>query len=225
VKIVALNKQIPGTAEVIDVWGGKPRPKHKNVRFQIELCNDVTIRNLKVFGRSIETGIVKQNKQYQLTVCYMESPDTRWETFMFELSRGAYPAGEDGIPKIVQLEYAIDKQKYQQVFTLGADQAYIPGEQEEAILKDIEKVIQMKEKMRKDFLKPVDNIKQYPREELWKHPEKKFISDEVIIISTECNDPKWNTDGGFGKYEIYDFCDEGLLCWDITGFMHTSEVL
>ena len=92
-KIVALNQQIAGTAEVVDIWGGKPLPKHKNVRFQIELCNDVTIRNLKVFGRSIESGIVKQNKQLQLTVCYMESPDTRWGKSVFELSRASYPAG------------------------------------------------------------------------------------------------------------------------------------
>ena len=218
VKIVALNQQIAGTAEVVDIWGGKPLPKHKNVRFQIELCNDVTIRNLKVFGRSIESGIVKQNKQLQLTVCYMESPDTRWGKSVFELSRASYPAGEDGIPKVVQLEYVIDKQIFQQLFTLGVDQAYIPGEQEYVIPKDIEKAIQMKERMRKEFLKPADKLKQYSREELWKHPEKKFISDEVIVISTECKDPKWNTDGGFGKYEIYDFCDDGLLCWDNTGF-------
>ena len=218
VKIVALNQLIPGTAEVVDIWDGKPLPKHKNVRFQIELCNDVTIRNLKVFGRSIESGIVKQNKQHQITVCYMESPDTRWEKHVFELSRASYPAGEDGIPKVVQLEYAMDQQIFQQLFTLGVDQTYIPGEQENVIPKDIEKVIQTKERMRKEFLKPTDKLKQYSREELWKHPEKRFISDEVIVISIECKDPKWNTDGGSGKYEIYDFCDEGLLCWDNTGF-------
>ena len=48
-------------------------------------------------------------------------------------------------------------------------------------------------------------MKKYTREDIWKNPEKKFISDEVIIISIECKDSKWNTDGGFGKYEIYDF--------------------
>ena len=72
--------------------------------------------------------------------------------------------------------------------------------------------------MRKDFLKPASELKKYTREEIWKNPEKRFISDEVIIISIECKDPKWNTDGGYGKYEIYDCCDEGLLCWDNTGF-------
>ncbi len=35
-------------------------------------------------------------------------------------------------------------------------------------------------------------------------------------MSTECRDPNWNSDGGFGKYEIFDFCDEGLLVWDGT---------
>ena len=218
VKIITLNKQVPGTAEVVDVWGNKPFLKHKNVLLQVELCNNVIVRNLKVFGRSIETGIVKQNKQFQFTVCYMESPDTQWGNHVYELSRAVYPAGEDGIPRIVQLEFSLDQKKYHQVFTLGDNQAYIPGEQKISVPKDIGKVIQIKKQMKIDFLKSADKLKQYSREELRKNPEKKFISDEVIIISTECHDPKWNTDSGFGKYEIYDFCDEGLLCWDNTGF-------
>lgn len=218
VKIIALNHQIHGTAEVVDIWGEKPLPKHKNVLFQVELCNDAIVKHLKVFGRNIEPGIVKRNKQYRFTICYIESPDTRWSKHVFELNRSIYPAGEDGIPKIVHLEYILDQKKYQQVFLLGDNQEYISGEQEVVVSKNLDKIIQMKERMRQDFLKSSDKLKHYSREELWKNPEKKFISDEVIIISTECKDPKWNTDGGFGKYEIYDFCDEGLLCWDSTGF-------
>jgi len=219
VKIVGLNQQIPGTAEVVDIWGRKPLPKHKNVLLQLELCNDVIVRNLKVFGRSIEAGIVRRNKQYQFTVCYMESPDRRWGKHVFELSRSVYLAGEDGIPKIVHLEYTLaDQKKYQQVFSLVDGQAYIPGEQKISAPMDIEKAILIKEKMRRDFLKSTDILKQYSHDALWNNPERKFIFNEVIIISIECRDSKWNTDGGFGKYELYDFCDEGVLCWDNTGF-------
>ena len=45
-KIVALNKQVLGTAEVGNFWGKEPLPKHKNVRIQVELFNDAIIRNL-----------------------------------------------------------------------------------------------------------------------------------------------------------------------------------
>ncbi|MBR1703042.1 MAG: toll/interleukin-1 receptor domain-containing protein [Lachnospiraceae bacterium] len=218
VKIVELNKQIPGTVDPINIWGRRELlPKHKNVCLQIELYSEVTIRNLKVFGRSLEKGIVKRNHPYQLNVCYMESPDKKWKELILELSRDPYPADEDGIPKIVPLEYTIDAKNYQQIFRLGDDMTYFSGEQEEIIPKDINKVILMKNQMRKDFLKAASELGKYSREELWKNPEKKFISDEVIIISTDCRDSKWNTDDGFGKYEIYDFCDEGLLCWDNTG--------
>ena len=218
VKIIALNKQVTGTAVVGNFWSKEPLPKHKNVRIQVELFNNAIIRSLKVFGRIIENGIVKQSKPIQLTVCYMESPDVRWKEHVIELSRDPYPAGEDGIPIIVPLEYTIDYKQYRQVFKLGDNHVYFPGEQEEIVSHNIDKTIQMKNCMRKDFLKPASELKKYTREEIWKNPEKRFISDEVIIISIECKDPKWNTDGGFGKYEIYDFCDEGLLCWDNTGF-------
>ena len=218
VKIIALNKQVPGTAEVGNFWSRESIPKHKNVRIQVELFNDVIIRNLKVFGRSVETGIVKQNKLFQITVCYMESPDIRWKGHIFELSRDPYPAGEDGIPKIVPLEFTMDYKQYRQVFILDDNQAYFPNELVEIIPSNIDKTIQTKNRMKKEFLKPASELKKYTREDIWKNPEKKFISDEVIIISIECKDSKWNTDGGFGKYEIYDFCDEGLLCWDNAGF-------
>lgn len=114
-------------------WGKEPLPKHKNVRIQVELFNDAIIRNLKVFGRSIENGIVKQNKPFQITVCYMESPDIRWKEHIIELSRDPYPAGEDGIPQIVPLEYTLDHKQYLQVFKLGDDHVYCPSEQEENI--------------------------------------------------------------------------------------------
>ena len=218
VRIIALNKQVLGTAEVGNFWSKEPLTKHKNVRIQVELLNDAIIRNLKVFGRSIETGIVKQNKTFQVTVCYMESPDIRWKEHIIELSRDPYPAGEDGIPKIVPLEYTIDYKQYRQVFKLGDDQSYFPSELEDIISYDLNKTIQMKNRMRNDFLKPASELKKYTREDIWNNPEKKLIYDEVIIISIECKDPRWNTDGGFGKYEIYDFCDEGLLLWDNTGF-------
>ncbi len=218
VKVKDKDKQLPGTAVVVDINHGKPFPKHKNVQYQVELINDVLIRNLKVFGRSVEPGIIKKDKPYYLSVCYMESPDRQWPKSVLELSRDIYPAGVDGIPKIVVLEYSLDKTFYLQRFHLVDGLAYEADEPEVIVTKDIEKTIQMKKRMRDDFLKPNSKLRSYSREDLWNHPGKKFISDEVIIMSTECKDAKWNTEGGYGKYEVYDFCDEGLLCWDSTGF-------
>lgn len=217
-KITALNKQVPGTAEVVNLWNREPLPIHKNAQYKLELCNNAVIRNLKVFGRTIETGLVKKNIVFSFTVCYMESPDTRWSKHVFELTRDVYPAGVDGVPKFIILEYCSEDQKYQQKFSLAEDQVYLPAEPEIVKQIDIEKTILMKDRMQKELLKPASELKHYSREELWKYPEKRFISDEAIIISTECQDAKWNTDGGFGKYEIYNFCDEGLLFWDNTGF-------
>lgn len=232
VKILEINKQIPGTAEAFDLWGkshGTKKTQHKNVRMQIELCNNVLIRNLKVYGHSIESTI-RSNKPYEFTVCYMESPDTCYSKLVIELTRELYPAGTDGIPKIAVVEYSMDKNNFRQIFKLNSDNVYIPDEPLEVVQKDIEKNIQIKNRMREAFLKKASEIKKLSHEELWQNPEKKFIAKNVIIMSTECKDPKWNTDGGYGEYEIYDFCDEGLLLWGMgsraeVDYYHNKELL
>ena len=214
VKILSVDKQVPGTADVINFWGNTPFPKHKNVQLQVELCNDVIIRNLKIFGRTVDT-LAKKNKPYQITACYQESPDVKWPSQVNILTRDIYPAGSNGIPTVVQIEYNLDNDIFIQLFRLNEEQLYMPQSIELAKQKDYAKIVQVKNRMMEDFLKPASEIKQYTPVELWEHPEHKFVSGEVIIISKDCQDPKWNTDGGFGKYEIYDFCDEGLLLWDV----------
>lgn len=215
VKILEIDKQIPGTAEPLDFWGRNldaKKPQHKNVRMQIILRNDVIIRNLKAYGRKIDS-VAKYNEPYEFTVCYMESPDIHYSRLIIELSRELYPAGVNGIPKVAVIEYSLDNQNYKQIFRLNADQVYIPEKTEKVEQKDVEKVIQTKNRMKEAFLKKASEIKKFTHEELWQNPEKKFIAKNVIIMSTGCKDQKWNTDGGYGEYEIYDFCDEGLLLW------------
>jgi|GEM_PF-4558691 len=126
VKISAINKSIPGTSEWINIWDGSIALAHKNVQLNVKLYNDVIIRNIKVFGKNIETGIMKRNKTYIINVCYKESPDIRWEKYVVKLSRELYPAGEDGIPQFVLLEYNLNNNIYQQRFALNDDNVYLP---------------------------------------------------------------------------------------------------
>ncbi|QUC66924.1 toll/interleukin-1 receptor domain-containing protein [Aristaeella hokkaidonensis] len=212
IRILETNKQVPGTAEPIDGTGNRLSSHHKNVLFAIELKNDVMVENLKVFGRSIDS-VVQKNQPYHISVCYMESPDTLLRGTVYTLSRDIYPAGADGIPKIVIIEYSRNDVNYRQKFVLEGNHTYASYPEEKVIRPDMEKIIQMKNEMKKDFLRNPEelNVSSY---EISQRPVLKYIYRDVIIMSKDCQDQKWNTDGGFGRYEIYDFCDEGLLLWD-----------
>ena len=217
VKITDVNHSLPNMVEVIDLWGRQhgANSKHKNVQMQIILCNDVTIRNLKVFGQFVDT-VAKKDKPYPFAICYLESPDARNRKHVWVLSRENYPAGEDGYPKIVTIEYCIDNTQYKQTFGINNDHVYMPIQTEVVEEKKLEKIISLKNKMKEDFYRPISELKQYTTAQLWADPSKKLVRSKTIIMATDCQDPKWNTDGKYGEYEMLDFCDAGLLLWDYT---------
>jgi len=222
VKITAVNKQLPNLVEVVDIrhQGTIEKPKHKNIQIQVELCNDVIIRNLKVFGKNIDT-MARKNNPYSIAVCYLESPDAANRNHVWVLTRDRYPAGENGYPRILTIEYNIDDRKYIQTFELNDDYQYMPSKLEMVKNKDVEKITNIKQKMYGSFYRPSEELQNYTAEQLKDDPSLKLIHSKTIIMSKECQDPKWNTDGRYGEYEMFDLCDEGLLLWDYT----TSSVM
>ena len=145
------------------------------------------------------------------SVCYMESPDVRWRKNVYVLSRDPYPAGKDGIPQIVPVEYTNDNGSFRQDFVLLSDKTYKPYLPVRANLPDLEETIRMKNRMKRIFLKKPEEVLDY---ELQQDPSLKLKERDAIVMSRACQDPKLNTDGGFGRYELYDLCDEGILFWD-----------
>lgn len=211
VKILSTNKQVPGTKEPIENMNNPA--SHKNVLYAITIQNDSAASDLKVFGRSLDT-IARKGETYHICVCYPESPDDRWAPFIYILSRANYPAGADGIPRVVSIEYTLEEFRYKQEFKLENDKSYLPGPAQKVVRPDPEIMIRMKNEMRDLFLKSRDEIAGIPSYELSNSPNKKLKYGDAIVISKDCQDPEWNSDGGFGRYEIYDLCDEGILFYD-----------
>lgn len=104
IKILAVDKQIPGTAEVYNPWNISTYPKHKNLQLSFELVSDVVVRNATLFGKHIDT-VIEPHKKYYLTIAFGDSPDAkRWSKHITTIKHGEYKE-QDGYPVEFIIEY------------------------------------------------------------------------------------------------------------------------
>lgn len=214
IKIISHNTAIPGQAEAVDLKGEKWN-KHENIRLTVEIISGKA-RNVTLFDKLIDSAM-RSNTPYPIMICYEDSPDARYRDKVHVINRTTYPADINGYPRKMTIRYELDNKRYEQVFELrkvGNDYYYSQcdvGHEER--VKDFQKIIEMKQKMHQDFLKSKDERINIDWQELAIHPMIKFKRSEVLVRSIYGHDYIMNSDGCFGRWEIYDFDDEGLLVY------------
>jgi len=103
VKIIAVDNQLPGTAEVLnpDLSGGT---KRKNIQISLEIINDKPARNLIVFDKLI-TPALKPGETYNMAVAYEDSEDVhKWPSRVTKILHSDYDDTE-GFPNWFNICY------------------------------------------------------------------------------------------------------------------------
>ena len=114
VKILSKDKQISGTAEVVNP---STFPKHENIVFEIENVNEYALHNVCVFEKYI-CQLLKPHEKKQITVAYSNSPDAeKWKNHLIILSESEHDRTESGYPKDFNIVYDdIDGNEMYQTF-------------------------------------------------------------------------------------------------------------
>ena len=89
IKIDSINKQLPGTADILkpDFTGGTC---HRNLQFSIEIVNDKVARNLIVFDKLLTTAL-KPGEKYRMAVAYEDSEDVKkWPSRVTKILHSEY---------------------------------------------------------------------------------------------------------------------------------------
>ena len=89
VKIDGINKQLPGTADILkpDFTGGTC---HRNLQFSIEIVNDKVARNLIVFDKLLTT-VLKSGEKCRMAVAYEDSEDVKkWPSRVTKILHSEY---------------------------------------------------------------------------------------------------------------------------------------
>ena len=89
VKIDGINKQLPGTVDILkpDFTGGTC---HRNLQFSIEIVNDKVARNLIVFDKLLAT-VLKSGEKCRMAVAYEDSEDVKkWPSRVTKILHSEY---------------------------------------------------------------------------------------------------------------------------------------
>lgn len=118
VRIVAIDKQIDGTAEAFSLSNPELNPKHKNLKISIENANSVPITNVIVCDKYI-LPLLKGNEQQYVYLAFWDSPDAKaWKDKLIVLT-SEHERDEKGIPKWLNINFDdIDGKAMCQSFTL-----------------------------------------------------------------------------------------------------------
>ena len=103
IKIDAINKQLPGTAEILNSdFSGET--KHDNIQLSIRIINDRIARNLIVFNKFLTTSL-KTGERWRLSVAYEESEDLKkWPSRVFQILHSEYE-DKNGVPSWFNICY------------------------------------------------------------------------------------------------------------------------
>ena len=104
IKILAVNKQIPGVADVFDLWGSATLPKHRNLQLSFELANDVVVRNAILFGKHIDT-LIEPRKKYKFIIAFEDSPDVKRATKYVTMIKHEEYSEQEGYPEEFNVMY------------------------------------------------------------------------------------------------------------------------
>lgn len=118
IRIVAVDKQIDGTAEGFSLTNPELNPKHKNVKISIENANPVPITNVIVHDKYL-LPLLKDNEPQYVYLAFWDSPDVKaWRDKLIVLT-SEYERDEKGIPKWLNINYDdIDGKSMCQSFVL-----------------------------------------------------------------------------------------------------------
>jgi len=118
IRIVAVDKQIDGTAEGFSLNNPELNSKHKNVKISIENVNSIPITNVIIFDKYL-FQLLKGNETQYIYCAFWDSPDVKaWKDKLIVLT-SEYDRDEKGIPKWVNINYDdIDGRSMCQSFTL-----------------------------------------------------------------------------------------------------------
>lgn len=103
VAIEAINKQLPGTAEVLDS-DFSPKTKHTNVQLSIEVINDKYARNIIIFDEYLYSAL-KPSEKKLFSIAYEDSEDVRkWPGQVIKILHSDYDDVK-GLPKWFNICY------------------------------------------------------------------------------------------------------------------------
>ena len=104
VKIVAIDIQPDGTAEVFSLYDKSKNAVHKNVKISIENVNKFPIKHVIIFDKYI-TPLLKCNEVQFVHCAYYDSDDAKkWPSKLAVLSDD-YERNGRGIPKWFNINY------------------------------------------------------------------------------------------------------------------------
>ncbi|MCH5339137.1 MAG: toll/interleukin-1 receptor domain-containing protein [Acetatifactor sp.] len=112
IKILAVNKQIPGVVDVFDLWGTAKLPEHRNLQLSFELANDVVVRNAILFGKHIDT-LIEPHKKYKLIIAFEDSPDAKRAAKYVTMIKHEDYSEQGGYPEEFKVVYE-DRYGYEQ---------------------------------------------------------------------------------------------------------------
>ena len=103
VKISAINKQLPGTVDVLNK-NLSSVTKHRNIQISLEIINDKPARNLIIFDKLITTAL-KPGEKYHMVVAYEDSEDvSKWPSRVTKILHSEYDDTE-GFPNWFNICY------------------------------------------------------------------------------------------------------------------------
>ena len=118
IKIVAIDIQPDGTAEVFSLYDKSKNAVHKNVKISIENVNKFSIKHVIIFDKYI-TPLLKCNEVQFVHCAYYDSDDAKkWPGKMVVLFDD-YERNDQGIPNWFNINYEdVDGNTMCQIFEL-----------------------------------------------------------------------------------------------------------
>lgn len=118
VKIVAIDKQIDGTAEAVHPYK-HPQALHKNFKLEIKNVNRFPVKHLIVFDKYL-TPLLESGETIPILCAYSDSPDIKkWPDKLIKILEDDFERTEQGLPIDFCINYEdIDGKEMYQEFEL-----------------------------------------------------------------------------------------------------------